>query len=238
MGPMLTLPAVSARGRCPPRVPTSASTPASVGAYARQVPSAHAFAVFVPATLVLLAIPGPAVLYIVATSVEGGRRSGLLSVAGIHLGSAVHIAAAVFGLSALVVSSAIAFSAVKYVGAAYLIYVGIRKLLERDESPVLRERPPRSGRRVFSQGVVVNVLNPKTALFFLAFMPQFVDRDRPVWTQIAVLGLCWIGLGLLSDGAYALAGGTIGGLLRRRRRTVRYASGGIFIGLGAVAASS
>jgi threonine/homoserine/homoserine lactone efflux protein len=202
------------------------------------VPSTHAFAVFIPAALMLLAIPGPAVLYIVATSVEGGRRHGLLSVAGVHLGSLVHVTAAVAGLSALIVSSAIAFSTVKYVGAAYLILVGIRKWLERDEPRELAARPPRSGRRVFTQGVVVNVLNPKTALFFLAFLPQFVDRDRTVWTQIAVLGLCWIALGLMSDGAYALAGGTIGGFLRRRRRAVRYASGGIFVGLGAVAATS
>jgi threonine/homoserine/homoserine lactone efflux protein len=202
------------------------------------VPSTHAFAVFVPAALVLLAIPGPAVLYIVATSVEGGRRHGLLAVAGVHLGSLVHVTAAVAGLSARIVSSAIAVSTVKNVGAAYLIAVGIRKWLERDEPVEAAARPARSGRRVFTQGVVVNVLNPKTALFFLAFLPQFVDRDRTVWTQIAVLGLLWIGLGLMSDGAYALAGGTIGGFLRRRRRAVRYASGGIFVGLGAVAASS
>jgi threonine/homoserine/homoserine lactone efflux protein len=202
------------------------------------VPSTHAFAVFVPAALVLLAIPGPSVLYIIATSVEGGRRHGLLSVAGVHIGSLVHIVAAVAGLSALIVSSAIAFSTVKYVGAAYLVYVGIRKWLERDEPLEAAARPPRSGRRVFTQGIVVNVLNPKTALFFLAFLPQFVDRDRTVWTQIAVLGLCWVALGLLSDGAYALAGGTIGKLIRRRRKAVRYASGGIFVGLGAVAAKS
>jgi threonine/homoserine/homoserine lactone efflux protein len=202
------------------------------------MPSSHAFAVFVPAALVLLAIPGPAVLYVVATSVDGGRRNGLVSVAGIHLGSLVHVAAAVAGLSALIVSSAIAFSAVKYVGAAYLVYVGIRKLLGKDEPVQSFDRAPRSARRVFGQGVVVNVLNPKTALFFLAFVPQFVDPDRPVWTQTIALGLCWVGLGLLSDGAYALAGGTLGGILRRRRKTVRYASGTIFIGLGAVAASS
>ena len=202
------------------------------------MPSTHAFAVFVPAALVLLGIPGPAVLYIVATSVEGGRRAGLLSVAGVHLGSLVHVTAAVAGLSALIVSSAIAFSTVKYAGAAYLIFVGIKKWLERDERVEAAARPPRSGRRVFTQGVVVNVLNPKTALFFLAFLPQFVDRDRTVWTQIAVLGLCWVALGLMSDGAYALAGGTIGGFIRRRRRAVRYASGGIFVGLGAVSATS
>ncbi len=201
------------------------------------MPSTHAFAVFVPAALVLLAIPGPAVLYVIATSVEGGRRNGLLSVAGVHLGSAVHVVAAVAGLSALIVSSAIAFSTVKYVGAAYLVFVGIKKWLERDE-PEPTARPPRSGRRVFTQGIVVNVLNPKTALFFLAFLPQFVERGHTVWTQIGALGLCWIALGLISDGAYALAGGTIGRFLRRRQRAVRYASGGIFIGLGVVAAKS
>jgi threonine/homoserine/homoserine lactone efflux protein len=202
------------------------------------VPSGHAFAIYVPAALLLLAVPGPAVLYIVATSVEGGRRAGLLSVSGVHLGSLVHIVAACAGLSALIVSSAIAFSTVKYVGAAYLVAIGIKKWLERDDPVELPARPPRSGRRVFVQGVVVNVLNPKTALFFLAFLPQFVDPDRTVWTQIAVLGLVWVVLGLLSDGAYALAGGTIGGLIRRRRRAVRLASGGIFVGLGATAATS
>jgi threonine/homoserine/homoserine lactone efflux protein len=202
------------------------------------MPSGHAFAVYIPAALVLLAIPGPAVLYIVATSVDGGRRAGLLSVAGVHAGSLVHVAAACAGLSALIVSSAIAFSTVKYVGAAYLVYVGIRKWLEKDAPVELPARPPRSGRRVFTQGMVVNVLNPKTALFFLAFLPQFVDRDHTVWTQITVLGLVWVGLGLLSDGSYALAGGTIGGLIRRRRKAVRIASGGVFVGLGAVAASS
>src|SRR5436305_3351577 len=190
------------------------------------MPSGHAFALYIPAALVLLAIPGPAVLYVIATSVEGGRRAGLLSVAGVHLGSLVHVAAACAGLSALIVSSAIAFSTVKYVGAAYLIAIGIKKWLEKDDLPELPPRPPRSGRRVFTQGIVVNVLNPKTALFFLAFLPQFVDRDRTVWTQIAVLGLVWVGLGLLSDGCWALAGGTVGRFLRRRQKAVRIASGG------------
>jgi threonine/homoserine/homoserine lactone efflux protein len=202
------------------------------------MPSGHAFAIYIPAALVLLAIPGPAVLYVIATSVEGGRRAGLLSVAGVHVGSIVHVAAACAGLSALIVSSAIAFSTVKYVGAAYLVFIGIKKLLDKDDLPEDIPRPPRSGRRIFTQGIVVNVLNPKTALFFLAFLPQFVDRDRTVWTQIAVLGLVWVALGFLSDGAYAHAGGTIGSFIRRRRKTVRIASGGIFIGLGAVAASS
>lgn len=201
------------------------------------MPDAHAFALFVPAAIVLLAIPGPAVLYIIATSVAGGRRAGIVSVAGIHVGSLVHVAAAVGGLSALVVSSAIAFSVVKYAGAAYLILVGIRKWLEKDD-PIHIERPPRALRRVFVQGAIVNILNPKTALFFLAFLPQFVDDSRTVWSQVAILGLCFVALGMISDSAYALAGGTLGGFLRRRRKAVRYASGATFIGLGATAAAS
>jgi threonine/homoserine/homoserine lactone efflux protein len=201
------------------------------------MPDAHAFALFVPAAIVLLAIPGPAVLYIVATSVVGGRRAGLVSVAGIHLGSIVHVAAAVAGLSALVVSSAIAFSVVKYAGAAYLVLVGIRKWLEKDD-PIHIERPPRALRRVFVQGAIVNVLNPKTALFFLAFLPQFVDDSRTVWSQVAILGLCFVALGMISDSTYALAGGTLGRFLRRRRKAVRYASGATFVGLGATAAAS
>jgi threonine/homoserine/homoserine lactone efflux protein len=135
-------------------------------------------------------------------------------------------------------SSSIAFETVKLVGAAYLIWLGVRTLRGSDEEDLPEQAAPASLSRAYTQGVVVNVLNPKTALFFLAFLPQFVDSDRPVWTQTIVLGLCWIGLGLLSDGAYALAGGTIGGVLRQRRKAVRYASGGIFIGLGAVAATS
>src|SRR5262249_60873646 len=116
------------------------------------MPSSHAFAVFVPAALLLLAIPGPAVLYIVATSVDGGRRAGLLSVAGVHLGSLVHVAAAVAGLSALVVSSAIAFSTGNYVAAAYLILVGIRKWLERGAPAEPPSKPPGSGPPLLPQG--------------------------------------------------------------------------------------
>src|SRR5436190_23210537 len=134
---------------------TSGSTRGSASPSLEGMPSGPASAIYFPAALLLLAIPGPAVLYIVATSVEGGRRAGLLSVAGVHLGSLVHVAAACAGLSALIVSSAIAFSTVKYVGAAYLVFIVIKKWLEKDE-PMIVERPPRSGRRAFTQGVVVN----------------------------------------------------------------------------------
>jgi threonine/homoserine/homoserine lactone efflux protein len=169
-------------------------------------------------------------------SAEQGRRVGIASVAGIHVGTLVHVVAAAAGLSALVVASAVAFSTVKYAGAAYLIYLGVRKFLEK--SPSGEHEPARdSMRRAFARGVVVNVLNPKTALFFLAFLPQFIDADRGgVWSQALVLGLVFLVLGFISDSLYALAAGTVGGLLRRRRRALRYGSGVVFIGLGAAAA--
>ena len=190
------------------------------------------------AALALLAIPGPAVLYIVVQSAEQGRRVGLASVAGVHLGTLVHVAAASAGLSALIVASSVAFSAVKYAGAAYLVYLGIRKLLERDaETRVEREREREPLRRALVRGMIVNVLNPKTALFFLAFLPQFVAPDRGgVWSQALVLGFVFVGLGLVTDSLYALAAGTVGGLLQRRQNAVRYGSGIVFIALGATAA--
>jgi threonine/homoserine/homoserine lactone efflux protein len=193
--------------------------------------------VFCATALALLLIPGPAVLYVVVQGAEQGRRVGLASVAGIHLGTLAHVFAATVGLSALIVASAVAFSVVKYAGAVYLIYVGVRKLLGRDD-PKLEPGAQRvSYRRAFVRGAVVNVLNPKTALFFLALLPQFVDPDRGgVWSQALVLGLVFVALGLVTDSLYALAAGTVGAFLRRRRRGMRYGSGLVFIGLGAAAA--
>jgi threonine/homoserine/homoserine lactone efflux protein len=199
-------------------------------------PDSTSVALFCLAALALLAIPGPAVLYVVVQSAEQGRRVGLASVAGIHVGTLVHVAAAAAGLSALIVASAVAFSTVKYAGAAYLIYLGVRKLLERSSVEEM-EQARESLRRAFGRGAVVNVLNPKTALFFLAFLPQFVDADRGgVWSQALVLGFVFVGLGLVSDSLYALAAGTVGGLLRRRRRELRFGSGVVYIGLGTAAA--
>jgi len=199
-------------------------------------PDSTALWLFSLAALTLLAIPGPAVLYIVVQSAEQGRRVGLASVAGIHLGTLVHIAAASAGLSALIVASSLAFSVVKYAGAAYLVYLGIRKLLERDSTTEVEERREPL-RRAFVRGMVVNVLNPKTALFFLAFLPQFVDTSRGgVWSQVLVLGLVLAGLGLVSDSLYALAAGSVSGLLRRRRNAVRRGSAVVYVALGAAAA--
>ncbi|HEX6458009.1 MAG TPA: LysE family translocator, partial [Thermoleophilaceae bacterium] len=179
------------------------------------------------------------VLYIVAQSVEHGRRAGLTAVGGIHVGSTVHVAAATVGLSALLVSSALAFSAVKLVGAAYLIFLGIQRLLGRDGGEGASAARERDLRRIFRQGIVVNVLNPKTALFFLAFLPQFVDPSRSAAPQIAVLGLIWIAVGLASDGMYAVLAGTVGTAVRRRAgfaRAQRVITGLVLVGLGVAAA--
>ena len=200
-------------------------------------PDSGTVSVFCVTALALLVIPGPAVLYVVVQSAEQGRRVGLASVLGIHLGTLVHVAAATIGLSALIVASAVAFSVVKYAGAVYLIYVGVRKVLGRDEVAPQGEQPRVSYRRAFVRGAVVNVLNPKTALFFLALLPQFVDTDRgSVWSQALVLGLLFVALGMVTDTLYALAAGTVGGLFRRRRRAMSFGSGVVFIGLGAAAA--
>ena len=206
------------------------------------MPDPSRFALFVGAALLLLVVPGPSVLYIVTQSVSHGRRAGIASVAGITTGTLVHIAAATVGLSALLASSALAFDTVKYVGAAYLVVVGLRRLagLERDDEPHL-SRTHDLG-RLYRQGIVVNVLNPKTALFFLAFLPQFVDPGGgATWLQILALGLLFAALGFLSDGTWALVAGTLAERLRRSRRfplVQRYVSGSVFVGLGAAAALS
>lgn len=203
------------------------------------LPDSSHLALFFSTTIVLLLIPGPAVLYVVAQSVEHGRRAGLAAVGGVHVGSAVHVAAATVGLSALLVSSALAFSAVKLVGAAYLIFLGIQRLLGRDGGNGASAAGERDLRGIFRQGIVVNVLNPKTALFFFAFLPQFVDPSRSAAPQIAVLGLIWIATGLLSDGMYAVLSGTVGAAVRRSpgfARAQRVVTGLVLVGLGVAAA--
>jgi threonine/homoserine/homoserine lactone efflux protein len=204
------------------------------------VPDPSRLALFVGAALLLLVVPGPAVLYVVTQSVSQGRRAGFASVAGITTGTLVHIVAATIGLSALLASSALAFDVVKYLGAAYLIVVGVRRLAGLDWTEP--SRTIRSHAHLFRQGIVVNVLNPKTALFFLAFLPQFVDPSRGAsWAQILVLGLLFACLGFLSDSTWALVAGTLGKRLRRSTRfpgIQRYVSGSVFVGLGALAALS
>jgi threonine/homoserine/homoserine lactone efflux protein len=204
------------------------------------IPDPASLAVFTVAALALLLVPGPAVLYVVARSIHQGRRAGLASVLGIHVGTLVHIAAATVGLSAVVVSSAVAFTAVKIAGAVYLVGLGLWTLFSRRPEADVALGGERNLRRAFAQGIVVNVLNPKTALFFLAFLPQFVDPDasHPA-VQIAILGLLFAVLGLITDSLWAIAAGTAGGLLRRSRRFVtaqRYVTGSVYVGLGVATA--
>jgi threonine/homoserine/homoserine lactone efflux protein len=208
------------------------------------MPSTAALLLFSASALVLLLVPGPAVLYIVARSASDGRRAGLVSVLGIHTGTLVHVAGALVGLSALIVASAVAFSAVKLAGAVYLVVLGVQALRSaRHTSRDLAAELPghRSLRRIYTDGVVVNILNPKTAVFFLAFVPQFVDADAVHPTsQLLVLSAVFIVLGLVSDGAYALLGSWLGarlgrspGFARRRDRVagVSYISLGVLTGV-------
>ena len=203
------------------------------------MPEPGTLLLFAAASVVLLVVPGPSVIYIVTRSLEQGRAAGLVSMLGVEVGALVHVAGAGLGLSAVLASSATAFSVVRYLGAAYLIYLGVQRLRRRDTEPLGAGEPlPR--RRLFRQGFLVNVLNPKTAIFFLAFLPQFVDPSRGgVPLQVAVLGTCFVSLAVLSDGAYAMVAGTVGDALRRSlsaRRLMDRMSGCTYLGLGAAAA--
>lgn len=205
------------------------------------IPSATSIGVFAVAATLLLLAPGPAVLYIVARSVEQGRMAGLVSVFGITTGTLVHVLASTLGLSALLASSALAFALVKYAGAGYLIYIGVRRILRRTDTPASQLKlPSRSLGKLYRDGFIVNLLNPKTALFFLAFLPQFVDPARgAVAFQIAFLGLLFTLMGLTSDGLYALIAGTAGTWIKRHSGSMdweRYLTGSVFIGLGLTAA--
>jgi threonine/homoserine/homoserine lactone efflux protein len=200
------------------------------------IPSHSSLLLFVTGGIVLLAIPGPAVFYIVGRSIDQGRRAGIVSALGIASGALVHVTAAALGLSAVLFSSAVAFGTVKYVGAAYLIYLGVQKLL-RDESFAAADSNEQTALgRVFRQGVVVSVLNPKEALFFFAFLPQFVDPARGrITAQILFLGLLFVCMGVISDSLWAISAGTLAHALKRSTlwmRTQRYVSGGMLISLG------
>jgi len=191
---------------------------------------------FVSAAAVLLAIPGPAVLYIVSRSISQGRAAGVVSALGISVGTIPHVAAAALGLSALLVSSATAFSVVKYLGAAYLIYLGVQKFRTDESGEFATDSPKTNLSRIFWQGVIVNVLNPKTALFFFAFLPQFVDASRgSAVSQILFLGLLFMAMGVVSDSMWGLFAGTVAERMKRHprwRRRQQYLSGGILISLG------
>jgi threonine/homoserine/homoserine lactone efflux protein len=197
---------------------------------------------FVAGAAILLVIPGPAVTYIVSRSIAHGRAAGLVSVLGIVAGTLCHVVAAALGISAVLATSAVAFQFVKYLGAAYLIYLGIKTLRTRDEQLLAAAEGETRLARIFGQGFLVNLLNPKTALFFLAFLPQFVDPARGhVSVQILELGVLFALMGWCSDSLYALIAGTVAEHIRgsvRLRRAQRNVSGGALIALGLASAFS
>jgi threonine/homoserine/homoserine lactone efflux protein len=202
------------------------------------VPDRSTLLLFAGASLALLAVPGPAVVYVVTRGLDQGRAAGLVSMLGVETGTFAYALAAAAGLTGVIAASVTAFTVVKYAGAAYLVYLGVRKLLERPEQPgnVLV-----SGRsQLFLKGMLVQLLNPKIAIFFVAFLPQFVHASHGASAaQILVLGTIFTLLAVLSDSAYVLLAGAVGGWLRTGRRARRWLaklSGGVYIGLGLTAA--
>src|ERR1044071_6102441 len=191
---------------------------------------------FLGASLALLLVPGPAVLYITARSANQGRLAGLVSVLAIETANFLQAVAATLGLSALLLSSALAFDVVKYLGAAYLIYLGVRKLLTREhemEGEVIKQE---SLTRIYWQGFAINLLNPKTALFYFAFLPQFVDPARGnVMGQTLILGAIFVGMACITDSLYALLASSLAERLRGNRHFhngQRYFAGLVYVGLG------
>lgn len=195
---------------------------------------------FIAGAFVLVVVPGPNVLYLIARSISQGRMAGLASALGISGATLVHIGAAALGLTALLVSSALAFNVVKYLGAAYLIYLGVRKLLERDQGPEARSMAQETMLQVLAQGFLVNLLNPKTALFFFAFLPQFVNTDQgSPSAQIMVLGLILVLLGGIIDVTYVMISSHLAGWLNgseRFRTRQRRVAACVYIGLGCTTA--
>ncbi|TRX54289.1 LysE family translocator [Fulvivirga sp. M361] len=202
------------------------------------IPILENILLFTTAAGLLIIMPGPAVLYIVAKSMERGHKAGVVSVLGISIGGLVHVIAAGFGLSALLVASATAFAILKYLGAFYLIFLGVKKLLEKkrynQQVLVTHSKTPLS--RLFFEGVILNVFNPKTAIFFLAFLPQFISVEKGgVSSQIIFLGFLFIGIAVISDLIYVFLSAKIAGWLKNSPlygRIHQYISGGIYVLLG------
>ncbi|HCS61614.1 MAG TPA: RhtB family transporter [Microbacterium sp.] len=205
------------------------------------MPTAVTMLGFCVATLVILVVPGPSVMYVVARSIAQGRRAGLYSMLGLEVGALLHVAGAAVGLGALLASSELAFTMLRYAGAAYLFYLGVRQFRVRHERLDKPAQPTSSASllRLFRDGVLVDLLNPKTALFFVAFLPQFVDVGQGAAAiQVVVLGLCFVFLAALCDTAYALVAGQLGARIRnshRAQRRIDQASAGVYICLAGAA---
>lgn len=200
------------------------------------MPDSNALLLFVGAGLLLNITPGPDVLYIVGRSLGQGRVAGIVSALGISAGCLVHVAAAALGLSTLMVAVPMAYDAVRFGGAAYLVWLGVRAWRARSGAPATRELEPTTLGRIFRQGMITNVLNPKVAVFFLAFLPQFTDATRgslPV--QFIFLGSIFVVNGTVVCLAYAIAASWLGGWLKSRYDVSTWlnrAMGGLFVLLG------
>lgn len=203
------------------------------------IPPPEFLGAFAIAALVLLLIPGPAVLYIVTRTATQGLRAGIASMGGLATGTLVHIAAAAAGLSVVLATSVTAFQVVKFAGAAYLIYLGIQKFRRKDGA-ALQAAPPQRYGRIYFDGIVVSLLNPKSALFFLAFLPQFVapERGSPA-IQVLVLGATFLLLSFVTDFSYAMLAGWLRPFLlgtATRAAWPQYLAGTIYVILGVAAA--
>ena len=204
------------------------------------MPSGSALVVFAVAAVVVLVVPGPAVIYVATRAIEQGRAAGLASVLGVATGGLLHVVAAAAGLSAILAASAVAYTVTKLAGAAYLVVLGVRRILKAGQGEETAGRPT-SFRRIWVQGVVVQLLNPKAALFIVAFLPQFVDPSGGggVALQVLVLGTFFVAMGVCSDSAWALLASTAGAWLRARpafRRRSERVAGTVYVGLGLSAA--
>ena len=205
------------------------------------MPSATSFGLFLTAAIVLAVSPGPGMLYVLARSLRGGRREGLASSLGTAVGGFGHVVAAAFGLSVILAASATAFSVVKYAGAAYLIYLGVRTIVAGKGAEAAAPGASEAAWIAFRQGVTTEAFNPKTALFFPSFLPQFINREAPAIPQFLLLGTISVTLNTTADVVVSLLAGPIGSHLRRRprlRHGQRYASGGALIALGGYVAVS
>lgn len=198
------------------------------------MPDAATFGLYLTAAILLAITPGPGILYVLTRSLKGGRYEGYTSSLGTAVGGMCHVVAAAFGLSAILATSAVAFHIVKYLGAAYLIYLGIRTLRQSDDF-VIDSAKSYTNQRAFTQGIITEILNPKTALFFLAFIPQFINPEGSVVVQFIVFGTISVLLNTSVDIVVATLAGTIGAQLQKRRtlrKAQRYFTGSSLIALG------
>jgi len=201
------------------------------------MPSIETLSAFIVATAVFAYIPGPAMVYMTAQTMARGRQAGLMAALGIHLGGYAHVIAAAFGLSVIFALVPEAYLAVKLLGAAYLVWLGIMMFRQRGTSQSLPEPKKKSARRAFMESIAVELLNPKTAIFFIAFLPQFVDPAAalPVWTQLAILGTVVNLMFSSADLVCVAFAGALAGTVRRSARAEKWArgfGGSLLIALG------